>query len=163
MLLKKYKLKEGKAHTQDGVPLQAGDTVMLTQTQAVAFRDKFDPVDNSEFQEQEYEPFTKSSQSEDKRALPSDKAPQGQPVQTPPVHVPPKGGAATGPADPSTLDPAKQGQQTTEQRAIIDAGKAPLPASAVAGTPPAAEPANPPAGATKEHTGSGKTSDSSKR
>jgi hypothetical protein len=42
---KEFKLKAGKSHSHDGASLQGGDVVHLNSAQAVAFRDKFDAVD----------------------------------------------------------------------------------------------------------------------
>lgn len=39
---KPYKLREGKKHIHDGMPLKAGDVVQLTKQQGLAFKDKFD-------------------------------------------------------------------------------------------------------------------------
>jgi hypothetical protein len=132
MLVKAFKLREGAAHTHDGQAVLPGDTVHLTKTQARAFRDKFEPVDDGDFNEVKevpvYEP--KGDKKQDKKgAVSASKdtkdAPQGQPVVTPVIPLRPAAPAA-GPTDVHAIDPANQGQQSREVRAIIDAGDAPV-------------------------------------
>lgn len=43
--VKLFRLRPGKEHTHGGFAVQANDEVYLTQTQAQAFRDKFEAVD----------------------------------------------------------------------------------------------------------------------
>lgn len=132
MKFKEFKLRQGVEHTHDGLPVKAGDVVMLTEDQARAFRDKFVPTGDDDFQEMKEapkfegksDPKARGREKEEKGA--TEEAPQGQPVSQPPVHVPRP--APEGPVDPHVLDPARQGQQSREQRDIIDTGGAPVPA-----------------------------------
>lgn len=132
MKFKEFKLRQGVEHTHDGLAVQAGDVVMLTEDQARAFRDKFVPTGDGDFEEMEEapkfegksDPKARGREKEEKGA--TEEAPQGQPVSQPPVHV--QRPAPEGPVDPHALDPARQGQQSREQRDIIDTGGAPVPA-----------------------------------
>src|SRR4051794_30361754 len=79
MLVKEFKLRQGARHTQDGQAVQVGDTVQLTKAQATAFRDKFEAVDDSDFEEVEnvepYKPQAGEEDGETKGA--TEEAPQG--------------------------------------------------------------------------------------
>ena len=158
MLVKEFKLREGAKHTHDGQAVQPGDTVSLTKAQAHAFRDKFEPVSNDDFKEVDddkvpvYKPKAEAKSKEkgkEEEKGATKEAPQGQPVPQPPIHVPGPGNPE-GPTDPHTLDPTRQGQQSREQREIIDSGNAPTPAVFAAPNPDAAKrtTAAAPAGAT---------------
>lgn len=108
-------------------------TVRLTEAQARAFADKFEAVDNSDF-----EVYHESADDQRKNAARSQNAdlakdteggPQGKPPVAPPepVHgATGKAGSAL-PADITTLDPARQGQPTEEQARVIRSGGAPAP------------------------------------
>jgi hypothetical protein len=134
--VKEFKLRQGFSHSQDGHSVKEGDSVYLTETQARAFRDRFMVVDDGDFkqmdaEEAKYDPDKgESAQPKSKGAKeetgPTKDAPQGQPPPQPPIHV--EMPRIEGPADINTLDPAKQGQQSREQREIIDSGEAPLAA-----------------------------------
>jgi len=134
VLVKEYKLRDGSKHIQNGVSVVPGDSVWLTQTQATAFRDKFIAVDTSgEFEEKEdddedlvYKPSSGPDAEKPDYAADDKDAPQGQPVVAPAITVPGPTSGPQGPVDASVLDPARQGQQSREQRKIIDSGKAPV-------------------------------------
>lgn len=134
MQLKKFKLRDGVSgkHFQDGEQVQAGDEVELTPAQANAMRDKFEAVDDGDFQEvkdEDRKPYKPSAKKKEKENGPSkEEAPQGAPVAQPPVPV--RGEEGSELLDPTALDPAKQGQRSREQQNIIDSGNAPLPATA---------------------------------
>lgn len=136
--VKEFRLRPGFSHYHNGEAVGEGDTVFLQQAQAHAFRDRFEPVGDGDFEEKEeddvrYDPSkSKSAKSKEKGAKdektgPTKEAPQGQPPPQPAIHAE-QGTGSVGPADYNALDPAKQGQQSREQRAIIDAGKAPVAA-----------------------------------
>jgi len=124
--VKEFRLKEGAEHHHDGQAVAPRDKVLLTESQARSFRDKFDPIDESEFKEvDEVEPYRRSEpeKTDLEKQKPSEEAPQGQAVPQPPIHV--GGPANEGPADPTVLDPSRQGQQSREQRELIDSGRIP--------------------------------------
>lgn len=135
---KAFKLRPGMRHMQDGQMVQAGDEVMLTRDQARAFADKFVPVDeDADFEEGEYQTYRSGQQQGQHEGMDEreygegeeERADQGHPVPTPVITVGGAGGVGPQGAlkDPTALDPAKQGQQTNEQRRIIDSGNAPPP------------------------------------
>lgn len=141
---KAFRLKAGARHFHDGVAVQAGDVVHLTQDQARAFRDKFEPADDSDFKvEDQPRTYTPNADNrgeqqqklvdgvqEGQNAKGVDKtAETGLPVPQPPVVVPDRAPAVQQPHDVTALDPAKQGQQSREQRQLIDSGMAPPPKS----------------------------------
>jgi|GEM_PF-3887091 len=137
MRVKEFKLRDDAVHYHDGEQVQPGDTVHLTEAQSRAWQDKFVPVGDGDFEEMDevpkYDP-KKSSKSKGAKSKdegndkgPTKEAPQGQPVAAPAIHVEGTGGFS-GPVDPHVMDPARQGQQSREQRQIIDSGKAPVPA-----------------------------------
>lgn len=122
MLVKQFTLRDGAKATG----LAAGDKVWLTQNQAQAWKDKFVAVDTSDFVEKKDLPPVESAQKKAADEKPADpKAPQGQPVVAPAVTVV-IDDSKKPPVDPHSLDPARQGQQSNEQREIIDSGNAPL-------------------------------------
>lgn len=131
-----YKLRPGMRHTQDGFPVAAGDEVMLTREQSIAFADKFVPVDeDGEFEVGEYEAYRPGQQNASNEDMENREygdgeegdVERGHPVPTPAIPAGP--GSTVGPhgtlKDPTALSPHKQGQQTNEQRRIIDSGQAP--------------------------------------
>lgn len=138
---KSFKLRQGARHTHSGIAVRPGDVVELTESQAKAFRDKFDAVDDSEFKVPD-QPFVydPSKQESDRRtsgkkaeffvtegqAVKSEDAPQGMPTPTPPVPVRVAGvPVGPSPADPRAIDPDRQGQHSRETRAVIDAAGGP--------------------------------------
>lgn len=126
---KEFRLKTGFRHWVDGVRIDGGPnvTVRLNRAQAVAFKDKFEPVDEKAAFEVASESRPRSaSQGTDVHNLAKDTegGPQGKPVVAPP-ETSPRRRATDVPLDPTTLEPARQGQQTREQRAIVDSGNAP--------------------------------------
>lgn len=132
MKFKEFKLRADASHTHDGQEVTPGDVVMLTEDQARAFRDKFVPTGDGDFEEQKEAPkyegksANAKSRGKDEEKGATKDAPQGQPVKQPPVHV--NRPVPEGPVDPHALDPARQGQQSREQRDIIDSGRAPVAA-----------------------------------
>jgi hypothetical protein len=158
--VKAYKLRQGARHTQDGQAVKSGDEVMLTKSQAQAFRDKFEAVDDSEFEEPKEIPRYKASSedqkdksepdTDDERDDAEKEAAQGDPVPQPPAVVRPIAAGTRDPnlppVDPTALDPAKQGQPSREQRRTIDSGNAPMPKSVT--EPPKEEEKNRAAGST---------------
>jgi hypothetical protein len=159
---KPYKLREGMRHNHQGRAMQAGESVELTEAQARAWRDKFEPEDDSEFEVKTSEdqqarragtsPQGMKKTADDLKQGLEDaeagegrdeqetEAKQGLPVPQPPQAVRPRAlgrDPNSPPADPSALDPAKQGQQSNEQRQLIDRNLTPPPA-AVPSAPAAA-------------------------
>lgn len=138
-----YKLRDGRRHFQDGFAVDAGDEVMLTRDQARAFADKFVPSDeNGDFKIGEYKAYRPKSMRDEAQAANESKREYGKgekedgttgdPVPTPVIGVGTVGRPGGPLPDPSALAPSKQGQQTKEQRQIIDSGGAPpaiLPSS----------------------------------
>ena len=49
---KPYKLRQGARHWHDNAPVKPGATVQLTEAQATAFADKFEPVGKAELPQQ---------------------------------------------------------------------------------------------------------------
>lgn len=174
---KAYKVKAGARLHTHGQLVNDGDTIQLTRSQASAFRDKIEAVDDGDFKVQDAKPYQASAKKTDgseqkisEKGREQDAKPhQGAPLPQPPVLVVPRSGAHDPngpPLDPTVLDPARQGQQSREQRDMIDDGRAPLakqvtekPKSAeelknakpgtVTGAPPAGTPVSqPPAGGT---------------
>jgi hypothetical protein len=131
---KAYRLREGRRHFQDGFAVVPGDEVQLTQDQARAFGDKFEPVDDSDFKTGEYtsyRPGEKKSKSKsgDEPEEPEEGPQGGAPPQPPQkIGVGPVFGGITDPLkDPTAVRPDRQGQQSNEQRRLIDSGGAPPP------------------------------------
>src|SRR5262245_12630008 len=110
MLLKQFILKPDSKKSFDlgGGTVNPGGKVWLTQSQAKAFRDRFDPVDGSDFVEKDDFPPVEN--------LP------GAESQVPPVTHVLEDTKVVPPADPSTLDPNRQGQRDNDQRDHVDAG-----------------------------------------
>jgi hypothetical protein len=149
MPTKAFRLKAGARHMHDGQFVRAGDLVYLTKSQAQAFRDKFEPVDGSGFEVQSNDTTYRRSNdagiSEEQKQTEENvaalrKAVQegegvttnfntGLPVPQPPVVVPQREPAVQRPLDVHATDPDRQGQQSREQRDIIDSGNSPLPTS----------------------------------
>jgi hypothetical protein len=121
---KAFRLKQGRRHYQDGQLVAAGDVVQLTRDQARAFADKFDQLDESDFVAGEYRAYSPEDQRKARSSHQAENAPQGQAPQAAPVAV---GGGPLGEAlkDVTAIDPARQGQPTTELRRVIDSGGAP--------------------------------------
>jgi len=136
---KSYRLRPGVGrHHQLGANGQssvitAGTVVRLTRAQAHNFKDKFESVDDSDFGVQSGEELRKAA------AEPPVSA--GVPV----VPVNSKSvdgrGPDAPPADVTTLDPARQGQQTREQEAAKLSGAGPVPDLGPKGPEPSITPA----------------------
>lgn len=139
--VKTFRLKLGAKHFANG-SFQTGGEVELTEDQARAFRDKIEAVDDSDFTERDQTAQKRmaaggksdaAAKNRDERLdQPDDEenATQGPAVPQAPVVVGPGAGPrdpSSAPADPSVLDPARQGQQSREMRAFIDSGQMPAP------------------------------------
>jgi hypothetical protein len=103
------KLPSPGSHFQGGREVKDGETVLLTAEQARAFRDRFEPVDGSDyrsFSEQEVASFKTGSESE---------ASAKEPV--PPVPAAPPVPAGAPPAVPATHAQAVDVQAAKEREA----------------------------------------------
>jgi hypothetical protein len=140
--VKRFRLKAGTRHFHEGTMLTNGE-VDLTEDQARAFRDKFEPVDDSEFEEQSKSAQKRNTSSKESDAVKENRErmleegeggeepTQGTAVPQAPIVVNPMSGPRdpnSAPVDPSSIDPARQGQQSREMRQFIDSGQLPAPA-----------------------------------
>lgn len=146
-----FKLRQGMRHTHQGRTLNGGETVELTEAQSRAFRDKFEAVgDDDKFtvkDDAQRRGAGSQTAAEAKQSLREGlesaegaeaEAKQGLPPPQPAIQVRTTLGGRdpeAPPVDPSAVDPSKQGQQSNEQRRLIDTNQVPPPAPVQAGPP----------------------------
>lgn len=137
---KEFRLRRGASHhvgdavngltRLTGIDGPNSPRVRLTRDQARAFADKFEAVDDSDFEVVKSEDAQRREAPKNvDPAAETEGGPQGKPLVGPPEVV--RGATVSGapamPADPTTLDPARQGQPTSEQERVFRAGQASTP------------------------------------